>query len=107
MEATRFAAIRKHFRSLVGLGGFGRPFCLGARLLFAYALAQNATIITVRPAAKILTWLIAAPFMALILGTIAADGMAIPNHEIRTGALCIAGFIFAAVGCVSLLTWKK
>jgi len=33
--------------------------------------------------------------------------MAIPNHEIRTGALCIAGFIFAAVGCVSLLTWKK
>jgi hypothetical protein len=39
--------------------------------------------------------------------TIAADGMAIPNDEILTGALCIAGFIFAAVGCVSLLTWKK
>jgi hypothetical protein len=90
------------------LGGFGRPFCLGARLLFACALAQNATIIrAVRPAAKIATWLIAAPFMALTLGTIAADGMAIPNDEILTGALCIAGFIFAAVGCVSLLTWKK
>jgi hypothetical protein len=44
--------------------------------------------------------------MALTLGTIAADGM-FPNHEIRTSALCIAGFIFGAVGCVSLLTWKK
>ena len=44
--ATRFAAIRKHFRSLVGLGGFGRPFCLGARLLFAYALAQKMRLLS-------------------------------------------------------------
>jgi hypothetical protein len=48
-----------------------------------------------------------APAVALTLGTIAADGMAIPSDEILTGALCIAGFIFAAVVCVSLLTWKK
>ena len=46
--ATRFAAIRKHFRSLVGLGGFGRPFCLGARLLFAYALAQKMRLLSLR-----------------------------------------------------------
>jgi hypothetical protein len=46
--ATRFAAIRKHFRSLVGLGGFGRPFCLRARLLFAYALAQKMRLLSLR-----------------------------------------------------------
>jgi hypothetical protein len=51
--------------------------------------------------------LIAAPFVALSLGTIAADGMAISNVEIRAGALCTAGFILAAVGCVSLLKRRK
>jgi hypothetical protein len=61
----------------------------------------------VRPAAKIATWLMAAPFVALSLGTIAADGMAISNVEIRAGALCTAGFILAAVGCVSLLKRQK
>lgn len=49
----------------------------------------------------------AAPFVALSLGTIAADGMAISNVEIRAGALCTAGFILAAVGCVSLLKRQK
>jgi len=40
-----------------------------SRLLFTYALAQKATIVRiVRPAAKIATWLIAAPFVALSLG---------------------------------------
>jgi hypothetical protein len=53
-----------------------------SRLLFTYALAQKATIVRiVRPAAKIATWLIAAPFVALSLGTIAADGMAIPTSR--------------------------
>jgi hypothetical protein len=79
-----------------------------SRLLFTYALAQKATIVRiVRPAAKIATWLIAAPFVALSLGTIAADGMAISNVEIRAGALCTADFILAAVGCVSLLKRRK
>lgn len=76
-----------------------------SRLLFTYALAQKATIVRiVRRAAKIATWLIAAPFVALSLGTIAADGMAISNAEICAGA---AGFILAAVGCVSLLKRRK
>jgi len=78
-----------------------------SRLLFTYALAQKATIVRiVRRAAKIATWLIAAPFVALSLGTIAAEGMAISNVEIRAGALC-TGFILAAVGCVSLLKRRK
>jgi hypothetical protein len=79
-----------------------------SRLLFTYALAQKATIVRiVRPAAKIATWLIAAPIVALSLGTIAAGGMAISKVEIRGGALCTAGFILAAVGCVSLLKRRK
>ena len=45
--------------------------------------------------------------MALSLGTIAAGGMAISKVEIRAGALCTAGFILAAVGCVSLLKRRK
>jgi hypothetical protein len=45
--------------------------------------------------------------MALSLGTIAADGMAISNAEIRAGALCTAGFILVVVGCGSLLKRRK
>jgi hypothetical protein len=75
---------------------------LASSIDFATAFVCEST-----PAAKIATWLIAAPFVALSLGTIAADGMAISNVEIRAGALCTAGFILAAVGCVSLLKRRK
>jgi hypothetical protein len=91
-----------------GNGRLRPPLLFVSRLLFTYALAQKATVVCiVRPAAKIATWLMAAPFVALSLGTIAADGMAISNVEIRAGALCTAGFILAAVGCVSLLKRQK
>ena len=56
---------------------------------------------------KIGIMLIAAPAVAMLLGTIASDGMAIPDGEIRIGALSAAGLIFAAVACGSLIRRRR
>jgi hypothetical protein len=59
--------------------------------------------VSVSPSVKIAIWLTAAPLIAMVLGVIASDEMAIPAGEIRIGALAAAGFIVVAVACGSLL----
>ena len=56
---------------------------------------------------NIILALLGAVAAALILGTVAYDGVGLSLNVIGASALGGAGLIFAAVACGSLLKWKK
>ena len=72
-----------------------------------WALFAVVRITITRSPVKIGIMLIAAPAVAMLLGTIASDGMAIPDGEIQIGALSAAGLIFAAVARGSLIRRRR